>query len=106
MVIDVTEIPNRFRRREQPAKSGNLRLTRKKMARIIHLLEGKNTELSNEILEHAKQWKNVKSKSHWPLMNRLGKKHKDVLAKIDEIKQDGGVIVRRYNLSFGEEETV
>ena len=106
MVNDMTKIPRRFRRREQKAKAGNLRSTRKKMARIIHLLENKNTDLSNEILVDAKKWKNVTSKSHWPLMNRLGKKHEDVLAKIDQIKQDGGMIIRRYNLNFGTEEAV
>ena len=106
MVIDMSEIPRRFRRREQPSKGGNLRPTRNKMARIIHLLKGKNTELANEILEDAKEWKNNTAKSHWPLMNSLGKGHEDVLAKIDEIKQEGGMIVRRYNLNFGTEETV
>lgn len=106
MVIDMTEIPRRFRRREQQAKGGNLRPTRKKMARIIHLLESKNTNLAKEILNDAKKWKDVTSKSHWSLMNRLGKKHEDVLAKIDQIKQDGGMIIRRYNLNFGTEEAV
>jgi len=106
MVIDMTEIPRRFRRRKQPVMAGNLRPTRQKMARIIHLLEEKNTELANEIFEDAKEWKNKTSKSHWPLMNRLGKEHQDVLAKIDDIKQNGGEIIRRYNLNFGTEEVV
>ena len=75
------------------------------MARIIHLLEVK-TPIWQEILNDAKEWKDVISKSHWPLMNRLGKEHEDVIARIDEIKQAGGMIVRRYNLNFGLEESV
>ena len=106
MVIDMSEIPRRFRRRVQPSKGGNLKTTRKKMARIINLLNGKNTDLSNEIRENAKEWKNRTSKSHWPLMNSLGETHEDVIDKINEIKQVGGEIVHRYNLNFGQEETV
>ena len=70
------------------------------------MLSNKNTDLANGILEDAKEWKNSTSKSHWSLMKRLGKNHEEVLAKIAEIKQEGGVIIRRYNLNFGTEETV
>ncbi len=98
--------PRRNRRRERPVNAGNLKSTRKKMARIIYLLESKTTELAEQILKDAKEWKNKTSKSHWPLMNSLGEKHEDVLAKIDEIKQNGGKIVHRYNLNFGNEESV
>ena len=97
---------NKIPKRPKPVKSGNLRPTRKKMARIICLLRLKKSTLSQEILTDASNWKNNISKSHWPLMTNLDSDHPEVLAEIKKIKIKGGEIIRRYNVNYGMEEEV
>ena len=97
---------NKIPKRSKPVKSGNLRPTRIKMARIISLLTLKKSTLAKEILTDASYWKNSISKSHWPLMNNLDSDHPDVLAEIEKIKIKGGEIIRRYNVNYGMEEEV
>jgi hypothetical protein len=102
----VIEMARKFTKRPKPVAKGNLRPTRRKIARIVHLLSGREEETAVEIRKKAKLWNKKDSKSHWGLMGKLGKVHPEVLAEIEAIKERGGGIIRAYNINFGEEESV